>query len=121
MEGPQGALTVNSTFSISDFILLAKKHSKKEVFAENTSMQVHLDAQPALWKKVVSERLKAELQFRGDDFHVVTSQIRMDRGSLEVTGYVKDDAMAFSGHVEFKDQPWKLCRTPGIEPAMKGV
>ena len=80
-----------------------------------------LDAQPARWKKIDSERLKADLQFRKGDFHITNSEVQIDRGSLEVMGYVKEDTMAFSGHVEFKDQPVEaLLRRLGIEELYEG-
>jgi uncharacterized protein YhdP len=88
---------------------------------ENTDIRLILDAHPAQWKKMASERLLADLLFRKGDLHIVNSQIQIDRGSLEVRGYVKEDAMAFSGHLAFKDQPMAdLLKRLGIEPLYEG-
>ncbi len=123
-KGIKGALTLtSSSLDLSDFIPPGGggRQKKPSSFAENTNIRVSLDAQPAQWKKLVSERLKADLVFRRGDFHIINSQIQMDRGSLEVRGYVKDDAMVFSGHVEFKDQPMDaLLKRLGLEPSYEG-
>jgi hypothetical protein len=124
-KGLRGALTVTlSPLHISDFIPPGKEGPQKKTpssFAENTNIRVSLDAQPAQWKKIVAEKLTAELLFRRGDFHIIRSQIQMDRGSLEATGYVKEDAMAFAGHVEFKDQPMEaLLKRLGIESFYEG-
>ena len=124
-KGLKGAVMVTSSpLHLSDFVPPGKEGPQKKKpssFAENTNIRVSMDAQPAQWKKIVSERLKAELLFRRGDFHILRSQIQMDRGSLEATGYVKEDAMAFSGHMEFKDQPMDaLLKRLGIEPFYEG-
>ena len=124
-KGLKGALTVTSSpLNLSDFVSPGKEgHQKKNPssFAENTNIRVNLDAQPAQWEKMVTERITAELLFRRGDFHITSSKIQIDRGSLEVMGYVKEDAMAFSGHVEFKDQPMEaLLKRLGFEPVYEG-
>jgi hypothetical protein len=124
-KGLKGTLTLtSSSLHLSDFIPPGKEGQQKKQpssFAENTNIRVSLNAQPAQWKKIVSEKVKAELLFRKGDFHIVRSQIQMDRGAFEVSGYVKEDAMAFAGHVEFKDQPMEtLLKRLGIEPVYEG-
>jgi len=124
-KGLGGALTVtSSSLNLSDFVNPGKgsrEPKKRSSFVENTNIRVSLDAQPVQWKKLDSERLKADLLFRKGDFHIISSEIQIDRGSLELTGYVKDDAMAFSGHVEFKDQPMEaLLKRLGIDPLYEG-
>jgi hypothetical protein len=124
-KGLKGAFhVIASPLNVSDFIPPAGRHQQKErtsSFEEGTSLRVSLDAQPAQWGKIASERIKAELLVRNGDFHIIHSQIRLDRGSLELMGYVKEEAMAFSGHVEFKEQPLEaLLRRFGIEPTYQG-
>jgi hypothetical protein len=124
-KGLKGAFSVNaSPLHLSDFIPPGKEGLQKKepsAFDENTSIRVSLDAQPAEWKKIFSERLKAELLLRRGDVHILPSLIQMDRGSLEVMGYVKKDAMAFSGHVEFKEQPMDaLLKRIGVEALYEG-
>ncbi|MGE5841509.1 MAG: AsmA-like C-terminal domain-containing protein, partial [Deltaproteobacteria bacterium] len=124
-KGLKGVFTATlNPLDLSDFISPSKDGQQKKepsAFAENTNIRVSLDAQPAQWKRIVSESLRAELLFTGNDFHIISSQIRVDRGAIDVSGYVKDEAMAFSGHVEFKDQPMEaLLKRLGIEPAYEG-
>jgi len=124
-KGLKGALSVTaSPLDLSDFMNSAKESretGKRSSFVDNTDIWVSLDAQPAQWRKIDCEKLKAELLFRKGDFHIVNSQIQIDRGSLEVTGYAKEDAMAFSGHVVFNDQPMEaLLKRLEIEPVYEG-
>jgi hypothetical protein len=124
-KGLKGALTVTSSpLDLSDFVgpgQVRREKRERSPFVDNTDIRISLDAQPAQWKKIRSERLKANLLLRKGDFHILSSQIHMDRGSLEVRGYVKEDAMAFSGHAEFKDQPVAdLIKRLGIEPVYEG-
>jgi len=124
-KGLKGAVTINaSPLHLSDFLPRGKEDQRKKPpssFQENTSIQVSLEAQSAQWKQLAFERLKAGLLFRKGDVHIVKSQIQMDRGSLEIKGYVKESAMAFSGHVEFKDQPMDaLFKRLGMEPLYEG-
>ena len=124
-NGLKGALTVTaSPLNLSDFVgpgEVRREKRERSPFVDNTDIRVSLDAQPAQWKKIHSERLKANLLLRRGDFHILNSQIHIDRGSLAVRGYVKEDAMAFSGHAEFKDQPVAdLIKRLGIEQAYEG-
>jgi hypothetical protein len=124
-KGLKGALTVTSSpLNLSDFVGPGKEgrgKKKRSSFEVNTDLRVRLDAQPAQWKRIDSERLKADLLFRGGDFHIMDSEIQIDRGVLEVRGYVKDDAMAFSGHAVFKDQPMEaLLKRLGLDAGYEG-
>ena len=124
-NGLKGDLTVTSSpLNLSDFIRPGKESQEKKQrssFVENTHLRVSLDAQPARWKKIESERLAADLQFRKGAFHITRSEVHIDRGVLEIIGYVKEDTMAFSGHVEFKDQPVEaLLKRIGIEEIYEG-
>jgi len=124
-KGLKGALAVTSSpLNVSDFVSPVKERREKRErssFVDHTDIRVSLDAQPAQWKGIDSEEVKADVQFRKGDFHILDSQIQIDRGSLEVKGYVKDDAMAFSGHVEFEDQPMEsLLKRLGIDDVYEG-
>jgi hypothetical protein len=124
-KGLKGALIVTSSgLNFSDFVNEGKESrepKKRSPFVDNTDIRVSLEAQPVQWKKLDFEKLKADLLFRKGDFHIVNSEIQIDRGLLEIRGYVKDDAMAFSGHVQFKDQPMEpLLKRLGIEPLYEG-
>jgi hypothetical protein len=124
-KGLEGAFTVTSSpLHFSDFVSSGKENrEKKEPSSnlDNIDIQLSLDAQPAEWKGIDFERLRADLLFRKREFHIMNSEIHMDRGVLEVRGYVKDEAMAFSGHAEFKDQPMEaLLKRLGIEPLYEG-
>ena len=124
-NGLKGDLTVTSSpLNLSDFISTGKESQEKKErssFTENTHLRVILDAQPARWKKIDSEKLKADLQFRKGALHITHSEVQIDRGVLEIIGYVKDETMAFSGHVEFKDQPVEaLLKRLGIEELYEG-
>jgi uncharacterized protein YhdP len=80
-----------------------------------------LDAQPVRWKSLNAEKLEADLHFRKGAFHIINSEVQIDRGSLKVIGHVKEDTMAFSGHLEFKDQPADaLLKRFGIEELYEG-
>jgi hypothetical protein len=124
-KGLKGALTVNSSpLHLSDFVSPARESPEKKnrsSFADNTDILLSLDAQPAQWKGIDFERLRADLLFRKREFHIVNSEIQIDRGVLEVRGYVKDEAMAFSAHAEFNDQPMEaLLKRLRIEPLYEG-
>jgi hypothetical protein len=124
-KGLKGALTVTSTpLHLSDFVnpgSESREEKSPSSFVDNTDIRLSLDAQPAQWKGIYFERLKADLLFRKRDFHIMNSEIQIDRGVLEVRGYVKDEAMAFSGHAEFKDQPMEaLLKRLGIEAVYEG-
>jgi AsmA-like C-terminal region len=124
-RGLKGALTVtSSSLNVSDFVSRGKERREKRersLFVDNTDIRVSLLAQPVQWKKWDFEKLKADLLFRKGDFHIADSEIQIDRGLLEIRGYVKEDAMAFSGHVDFKDQPMEpLLKRLGIEPLYEG-
>ncbi len=124
-KGLKGDLVVTSSpLNLSDFIRPGKESQEKKEppsFVENTRLRLSLDAQPARWKNIDSERVKADLLFRRGEFHIIRSEIQIDRGSLEVRGYAKDDGMAFSAHVEFKDQPMDvLLKRLGIDPRYEG-
>lgn len=123
-NGLKGDLVVTSSpLNLSDFIRPGKESQEKKPssFVENTRLRLSLDAQPARWKNIDSERVKADLLFRRGDFHIISSEIQIDRGSFEVRGYVKDDGMAFSARVEFKDQPMDvLLKRLGIDPRYEG-
>jgi uncharacterized protein YhdP len=94
---------------------------KRSSFVDNTDILLSLDAEPAQWKGIDFERLKADLLFRKREFHIVNSEIQIDRGVLEVRGYVKDEAMAFSAHAEFNDQPMEsLLKRLKIESLYEG-
>ncbi len=117
-------MLTSSALNLSDFIRPGKESQEKKKpssFVENTRLGLSLSAQPARWKNIHSERVKTDLLFRKGEFHIIHSDIQIDRGSLKVRGYVKDDAMAFSGHVEFKDQPMEaLLKRLGIDPLYEG-
>ena len=124
-NGLKGDLMVTSSpLDLSDFIRPRKESQEKKTpssFVENTRIRVSLDAQPARWKNIDSERIKADLQFRKGALHINNSEVQIDRGSLELIGYVNDDTMAFSCHVDFKDQPVEaLLRRLGIEELYEG-
>lgn len=119
-KGLKGALSVTSSpLHFSDFMSPGKENReerKPSSFVNNTDIRLSLDAQPAQWKGIDFERLKAELLFRKREIHIMNSEIHIDRGILEVRGYVKDEGMAFSAHAEFKDQPMEaLLKRLGIE------
>ena len=124
-NGLKGDVIVTSSpFDLSDFIRPGKESQEKKKrssFAENTHLRISLDAQPARWKKLDSERLRANLLFGKGALHITHSDVQIDRGSLELMGYVKEDSMAFSCHVDFKDQPVEvLLRRLGIEEFHEG-
>ncbi len=124
-NGLKGDLTVTSSpLNLSDFIPPGKQDPEKKrrsSFVENTQIRVSLDAQPARWRNIDSERLKADLLFRKGALQITNSEVQIDRGFLEILGYVKEDSMAFSSHLEFKDQPVEaLLRHLGIEELYEG-
>ena len=124
-NGLKGDVIVTSSpFDLSDFIRPGKESQEKKKpssFVENTHIRISLDAQPARWKKINSERLRADLLFRKGALHITHSDVQIDRGSLELMGYVKEDSMAFSCHVDFKDQPVEaLLRRLGVEELYEG-
>jgi hypothetical protein len=124
-KGLKGTLAVTSSpLNLSDFVIRGRESReprKRSSFVDNTDIRVSLEAQPIQWRKLDFEKLKAHLLFRTGDIHIVNSEIQIDRGSLEVTGYVKEGAMAFAGHVGFRDQPVEtLLKRLGIEPLYEG-
>lgn len=124
-NGLKGEWTVTSSpFDLSDFIPSPKKDQdkrKRTSFEQNTQFRFRLDAQPAQWKNIRSEKLNADLHFRKGILHIAHSEIHLDRGVLEVIGYVKEDKMAFSAHGEFKDQPVEtLLARLGLEQSHEG-
>ena|GEM_PF-1214852 len=124
-NGLKGEWTVTaSPFDLSDFIPPSKKdRDKKELssFEQNTWIRFRLNAQPARWKNIRSEKLNADLHLRKGVLHIADSEIHLDRGVLKVIGYVKEDKMAFSAHGEFKDQPVEtLLSRLGIEQSHEG-
>jgi hypothetical protein len=124
-NGLKGDLMVTSSpLDLSDFIRPGKESQGKKKhssFVENTNIRVSLDAQPARWKNIDSERLNADFEWRNGAFHITNSKVQIDRGSLELIGYVNEDTMAFSCHLEFKDQPAEaLLRRLGIEELYEG-
>jgi hypothetical protein len=124
-KGLKGALAVtSSSLNLSDFVSRGREtheSRKQSPFVENTDIRVSLEAQPVQWKNLDFENLNAELLFRKGDIHIIKSGIQLDRGSLEITGFVKEEAMAFAGHVSFSDQPVEtLLKRLGIEPFYEG-
>jgi hypothetical protein len=124
-KGLQGGLAVTaSPLFLSDFMNPGKDSLEKKErspFVKNTDIRVSVHAQPVQWKKFDFEKIRADLLYRKGDVHIITSQLQMDRGILEVTGYMKEDALAFAAHVEFKDQPVDaLLKRIGIEPVYEG-
>jgi hypothetical protein len=123
-NGLKGDLRGSNPLNLSDFIRPGKEgqeKKKRSSFVENSSVRVSLDAQPARWKNINSERLEADLQFRKGALHIINSEVQVDRGSLKVIGHVKEDTMAFSSHLEFKDQPVDaLLKRFGIEDLYEG-
>jgi uncharacterized protein YhdP len=117
-------METSSPLDLSDFIRPGKESQGKKKhssFVENTNIRVSLDAQPARWKNIDSERLNADFEWRNGAFHITNSKVQIDRGSLELIGYVNEDTMAFSCHLEFKDQPAEaLLRRLGIEELYEG-
>jgi hypothetical protein len=124
-NGFKGDLMVTSSpLNLSDFIRPGKESEEKKKpssFVENTNIRVCLDAQPAQWMNIVSERLEADLQFRKGALHITHSEVQIDRGSLKLVGDVKEDTVALSCQLEFKDQPVEaLLRRLGIEEFYEG-
>jgi AsmA-like C-terminal region len=124
-NGLKGDLMVtSSSLNFSDFIDPEKERREKKPhgsFVKNTNLRVSLHAQPARWKNISSETLEATLQFSKGGLYITESTVQIDRGSLELIGYVKEDTMAFSCHMDFKDQPVEaLLRRLGIEELYEG-
>ena len=114
-DGLKGALTIDSTYlNVSDFWSDQAHHSSESKNENGTKkipkrdIQVKLDVQRGIWKKLKFGPLNASLNFKGDGLQIRQSNVKMEHGVFTLKGHVwekMEPSILFSSYVRLQGQP----------------
>ncbi|MBW2143798.1 MAG: AsmA-like C-terminal domain-containing protein, partial [Deltaproteobacteria bacterium] len=114
-DGLKGKITANADFlNVSDFIPkkagTEDKISTHGSFWKSSDIQLILNARKGKWKKLTFAPLKAECDFRSNDFCIKTVDAQIAHGTVSAKGHVKGEQgperLFLTCEIKLKKQPF---------------